>query len=367
MLTRVYIDNFLCFSNFELELGPRQLIFGVSGTGKSSLLRTLLVLKNFLIHGFSLDQQFPLHSVTKSSKSMTQTFELGCRVAGEDIIYRLEIDQGSFPSRTVVRSEKLHVSGRLAFEFVAPDVRVFGAQDTPLSSYKFDPTRSALQNVLAVGAGGPEVSQFGEWLRSLDCFKIQPDGMPSFTDREHPFPLPNLSNFASWYRYLALADREADAAFTADLREILDGFRLLDFRQQGEQKQLEASFSDRDDLAVKFSLQDLSDGQRCIIGLYAILHFALRKGHTVVIDEPDNFIALREIQPWLLSVEDAVDSGCGQALIISHHPEVINQWAVDCGIRFYREKVGPVRTQRFSEAEKLGLPAAELIARGWEA
>jgi hypothetical protein len=61
-----------------------------------------------------------------------------------------------------------------------------------------------------------------------------------------------------------------------------------------------------------------------------------------------------------------VDAGEGQALLISHHPEIINQWAVDCGIRFYRDNVGPVRTQAFLPDGQHTLSPAELIARGME-
>lgn len=366
MLTRVYIDNYRCFSNFELQLNPRQLIFGANGTGKSSLLQALLLLKNLLIFGFPLAQQFPARSITKSSTSNLQTFEIGCLVEGENILYRLEIEQGQYPSKPAVRREALSAEGKLVFEFSASDVRIFGDQDTPVSAYKFDPARSALQNVLAVGAGSPTLSRFDAWLRTIQFFQIQPSQIEALTDREDRFPTGNLSNFASWYRFVALADREADTAFLEDLKQLLDGFKYLDFAPFGEQKLLRAYFSKSDRDSDWFNLAELSDGQRCLIGLYAILHFALRKGHTIFIDEPDNFVSLREIQPWLLSVEDSIDSGTGQALIISHHPEIINQWAVDSGIRFYRDKIGPVRTQPFQSAKNQALSPAELIARGWE-
>lgn len=366
MLTRVYIDNYLCFSNFELELGHRQLIFGGNGSGKSSLLYALLRLRNFLILGNPLEQQFPALSVTKSSRSLLQTFEIGCLVGGQNVQYRLEVEQGQYPSKPAVKRETLQAEGRLVFEFAASEVRLFGDQDVPASVYKFDPSRSALQNVLAVGAGGETVDRFGSWLRSIAFFQIQPAQIEVLTDREDRSANGNLSNFASWYRYLALADREADAEFLDDLRQVMEGFRHLGFLSLGEQKLLQAHFANSDGANVPFNLGELSDGQRCMIGLYAILHFALKKGHTVFIDEPDNYISLREIQPWLLAVEDAVDSGTGQALIISHHPEIINQWAVDCGIRFYRDKVGPVRTQSFEGGGEHALSPAELIARGME-
>ncbi len=35
MIKRIYIDNFRCFSNFELRPDRVNLLFGVNGSGKS--------------------------------------------------------------------------------------------------------------------------------------------------------------------------------------------------------------------------------------------------------------------------------------------------------------------------------------------
>jgi predicted ATPase len=282
------------------------------------------------------------------------------------LLYRLEIEQGKYPLKPAVKRETLLADGRLVFEFDAPDVRLYGDKAVPVSTYKSDPSRSALQNVLAVGWGVESLNAFASWLRSIEYFQIQPSKIQSYSAREDRFPNVDLSNFASWYRFLALADREVDAAFLEDLRRVMDGFRYIGFLDRGEQKLLQVHLTGSDGAAVPFHLGELSDGQCCILSLYAILHFALKRGCTVFIDEPDNYISLREIQPWLLSVEDSVDSGAGQAIIVSHHPEIINQWAVDCGIRFYREKLGPTRTQSFEAAGPHALAPAELIARGME-
>jgi ATPase subunit of ABC transporter with duplicated ATPase domains len=97
-----------------------------------------------------------------------------------------------------------------------------------------------------------------------------------------------------------------------------------------------------------------------------ILHFLIAKGHTVFIDEPDNFIALGEIQPWLLDAEEAVEDYDAQLVLISHHPEILNQWAATHGLRFFREDNGHVRTEKFKTDTNGDLQPSELIARGWE-
>ena len=43
---------------------------------------------------------------------------------------------------------------------------------------------------------------------------------------------------------------------------------------------------------------------------------------TVVIDEPDNYVGLPELQPWVLSMRELLDEE-HQAILISHHPEIL--------------------------------------------
>jgi len=77
-------------------------------------------------------------------------------------------------------------------------------------------------------------------------------------------------------------------------------------------------------------------------------------------------VALREIQPWLIELVDRTRTTAGQCLLISHHPELINYLAPSQGVRFFRDDLGPVRTQPFQTTEDERLLPAEIVARGWE-
>ena len=48
MLTRLHIDNFRCFVNFDYRPERKQLLLGANGTGKSSLLDAIHNLKQFI-------------------------------------------------------------------------------------------------------------------------------------------------------------------------------------------------------------------------------------------------------------------------------------------------------------------------------
>jgi len=97
-------------------------------------------------------------------------------------------------------------------------------------------------------------------------------------------------------------------------------------KESGEESRaLKALFvppSGRKPLAFDFS--ELSDGQKMLVALYALTVGLKGEGISLLIDEPDNFLALREIQPWLSQLSDAVGETLEQAVLISHHPEIIN-------------------------------------------
>jgi ATPase subunit of ABC transporter with duplicated ATPase domains len=162
-------------------------------------------------------------------------------------------------------------------------------------------------------------------------------------------------------------DPEENVKFLDSLRECMDGFQALRFSSEEDGvRKLRAEFLAPTKGRVSYSISELSEGQRYLIALYMILHFRINRGDTVFVDEPDNFISLREIQPWLLAAEEAVEEHSGQLILISHHPETLNQWAREYGLRFFREENGHVRTEKFRPARDGKLQAAELIARGWE-
>ena len=56
----------------------------------------------------------------------------------------------------------------------------------------------------------------------------------------------------------------------------------------------------------------------------------------------------------------------GQLILVSHHPEILNQWAQEFGLRFFREENGHVRTEKFKTDYDGVLQPSEVIARGWE-
>jgi DNA repair ATPase RecN len=108
----------------------------------------------------------------------------------------------------------------------------------------------------------------------------------------------------------------------------------------------------------------LSDGEKALIALYMV-QAALESGavQTVMIDEPDNYVGLPELQPWVLSLREILNER-HQAILISHHPEILSSAGEDHGRYLWRDNhTSPTRIGPLSIPE--GLSPGEAIARGW--
>jgi predicted ATPase len=363
MLTRIYIDNFRSFVNFEYRPHPKQLLIGPNGSGKSSLLEAIRYLKAF-VRGDS--NQFIQSTRTRWQDLPTQVIEVEANLLGAPFDYRVEISFLGASREQAVVLERLKVSGATVFELAGGQIRFF-PNDGNSIAVPLQTNRSALQLSLLSNS---DVQRFVQWLDRVHCFDIDVyrGQMDELADSEESEPDFKLGNLASWYRYCLQTYPEENVAFLASLKDCMDGFQALRFSNEDDGvRKLRVEFlAPKEKKRISYSISELSDGQRFLIALYMILHFTINRGDTVFLDEPDNFISLREIQPWLLAAEEGVEDHRGQLILISHHPEILNHWAREYGLRFFREENGHVRSEKFKADDDGTLPPAELIARGWE-
>ena len=82
-----------------------------------------------------------------------------------------------------------------------------------------------------------------------------------------------------------------------------------------------------------------------------------------MLDEPDNFVGLPELQPWVLSMRELLDEK-HQLVLISHHPEILSNSGEANGRYLWRDNhTSPTRYGPLKVPEGMG--AGEAIARGW--
>ena len=225
MLTRLYIDNFRCFVNFEYKPERKQLLLGANGSGKSSLLEAIRGLKQF-VQGD--ENPFTQSTRTRWQDKPIQAFEIEALLDDKKFEYRLEIRFAPKTRERSVNLERLKVSGTPVFELSNGELHFFQndgqvAVAVPLQASKSSLHLSQLSNV--------NVSCFVEWMSSIHCFRIDayPGIMDESSDREEQEPDYELDNLAGWYRYLVQAYPEENVAFLSSMKKALSGFQALRF------------------------------------------------------------------------------------------------------------------------------------------
>ncbi len=370
MLKRLYVNNFRCLVNFELKLDRINLLLGVNGSGKSSVFDVLLKIQDFIIWEEPAAEIFSTRDKTLWLKLDVQRFEIDIALDNDIYSYKLEIKHDEDIKKAVVTMETLHINdGKPLFVYNSGIARLYHDDHTEGAEYPFNMTRSAVGFL----DERKDTKLLTRFKRELERFIIV-NPLPAIMERqsleENTHLDKRMKNFSSWYRHVSQADGELAIKLTSELGNVLPGFRSLNFSSLGENaKLLKVSFDSPD--SGKFSLRfaALSDGQKMLVALYALLWFSTlqEQGYSLFIDEPDNFLALREIQPWLSTLVDECGDTIEQAVLISHHPGMIDYLGGDgYGQWFMRDGTGSVRVSDKPKQIIKGLSLSETIARGWE-
>lgn len=368
MLKRIYIDNFRCLVNFELNVDSINLFLGSNSTGKSSVFEVLQKIQLFISGDRKVGTIFEARDCTRWQILKKQRFEL--EIFGNSGIYKYELgitheNQDNYR----VEYERLWYDNQPLLKFDLGEVQIYKDDYSRESQYFFNWSQSVLTSLLPK-TDNTKLVWFKERMARFMIVRVTPSLMHDDSHQEETYLTSQMENYVSWYRYLS-EDQGKVAELGNIFQQVLDGFINFKFERVSEQNLvLKLRFSGGTDASrtIDYRLGELSDGQKTLVALYTLIHGTKSEDYTLCIDEPENFLALPEIQPWLVELYDLCSDGKLQALLISHHPELINYLlASPIGYWFERQTNTPVRVKRISSGilDNSGLPVSELIARGW--
>ena len=366
MLNRLYVDNFLCLVNFELSLDETNILLGPNGSGKTSVLRALRQIRALVSEGVRIDQVFSEADLTLTQNRDVQRFELDLQIDEDLYRYVLAIEYDRGRRLTRISEESLTHEDRPLFDFKNGIAQLYRDDYSDGPSYPFDWSRSG------VGAlkGMPYNQKLTRFRQEIGNFIIASPCPPLFMTEaraEDATLLPLMENFVGWYRHAAQENMGAIMELFATLRDALPGFDSINLTEAGENSRaLKVDFCAQGGNrgTIRYGLGQLSDGQRALLALYCLIYLTTRNGRTsLFLDEPDNYLALREVQPWLAAVAEQCGDTLEQAVVVSHHPITIDYLAGAKGRWFYRDGIGPVRVSAQPDQSVDGLSLSETIAR----
>jgi len=366
MITRVYIDNFRCFSNFEVQPDRVNLLIGNNGAGKSTFIDVLHRVVRLVVLGNTVEDEFPQNTLTLWDSRPTQRIELDVSSNGGTYYYVLELSHDLARETVTLQREMVKYDSRTVFLYENGMVQLHNNEGKLGTQFSFRGTRSFLPQ-LEPRPENTLLTWFLNSLRQVWFLKLDPAGIEPESRAEAESLDSDGSNFASWYRHLSLGYTEDLLKLFERLREILPGFRSLktvSTGKGGQKRELVAVFGyGNPESKYDVDFDDLSDGERATIILYCLLMDAEGRKKTLLLDEPENYVGLQLIQPWLVELADAMRDE-GQLFVISHHPEVIDYLAADHSLFFERPGGGPTRVRLDPFDRDEGLKASELVVRG---
>jgi len=367
MIKRLYVDNYKCLVNFELPLQELTLLVGPNGVGKTSVLDVMYALRQLLAGLAKItgaDGVFPTQTLTNWQNRDLQVFELDVDIEGDPLRYRLEVAHDRSIRQARVHLEQLTAKGRPLFQCEDGEVRLYRDDHSEGTRFSVDGSETAIARI-APRHDNVRLTRFLDFVRKVMVCGLCPASFRPESATEDAMLQRDARNFTAWFRHLLLERQDMVPEFTTALREVIDGFRGIRLEKVGLDTRALMLIFEQDGERYELRLDEISDGQRALIALYSLVHLAAGQGYTLFLDEPDNYVALAEIQPWLMELADACGDTVPQAVLCSHHPELIDYLGSDCGLELAREASGVTTVRRLSETpNESGLKLSELVARG---
>ena len=365
MLKRFYADNFRCLTNFELNLEEANVFLGTNGTGKSSVFTVLRKIQGLVVRGARIDDVFAARDLALGQNLKEQRFELDVSTDEHTYRYGLTIEHDLDRNQMRISRETLEHDGRPIFKFDNGIVQLYHDNYAAGPNYPFDWTLSGI-GALYERNDNRKLTRFKKEISNYVIVGVNPPMFRAETRAEDDFLDPLMENFVSWYRHYSQENMGSIGTLFAALGDSLPSFHSIKLSESGENSRaFKAVFRSASNKRVEYGLDQLSDGQRALIALYSLILLTDDRRVSLFIDEPDNYVALREIQPWLAEAAGRCGESLEQVTVISHHPVTIDYLGGAHGRWFFRNGDGPARVGEEPEPAK-GLTLAQTFASGWE-
>lgn len=326
MIKSLFANNYKSLVNFKIDFDDINIIIGKNGGGKSTVLYLLVFLRDFLAGINDSKTSFPDITRTRWMKSNIQTFELEVEKDNKNYKYHLEIMHNGQNDITV-NYESLFCEGILLLEAKNKVLTLYGEKNT--TTINIDSMRSGISLVFE-SQDTLKIFEFKQEIVSkLIICSPDPKSMSIFSrENEQMTPTENFDNIVSVCSYLSQSQLRLIIEIWNRLKEINPLFEETKIEMTNFGKCLFLVYRIKDVL-IRMNFGELSDGEKKLIALYILVYGYMKTGMTVLIDEPDNYLSIDEIQPWCAIVEEICKQFGGQCVVVSHNSEVIDYFAAD--------------------------------------
>jgi ABC-type multidrug transport system ATPase subunit len=329
VIRRLYVHNFRCLENFELKLDsmPSVLLIGKNGVGKTTASFALEILQRIGRGTNRIGDLVRPKDLSRGRSEVPMRFEIEVILGAEVYAYTLALEFPEGFKELRVLEEKLEVDGRPIYTRDNAQVHLVRTGKQNEASFTIDWHLAALPIIQQQLKGDP-LAVFKQWLARMLILRPVPSLIFGDSNEETLEPNLQVTDFAAWFAGVVSYAPSAYSKIDAYLTQMMPDLKDIKNPPVGtDSRSLQVRFSN-DQGALNLPFGDLSDGEKCF--MICALLLAANEAYGPLLcfwDEPDNYLALDEVQHFVVALRRAFQIGGGQFIATSHNPEAIRSFS----------------------------------------
>lgn len=327
MLKKLYIHQYRCLQNFEINLSSLNsaLLLGKNGSGKSTLFDAVELLQQIGRGVSKISELIEEKDFSFGEKERPILLEVQAELGGQNYCYMLEIDFPENFHTPKIKKEVLKVDG----------TEVLGREGGKTSlhqskEFTLDWHHIGLPLISNTREGSP-IATFRGWLGRIIVLSPWPANFESVSKLQTPYLDRQATHVADWVRNILADSPNLYAKISDFLKMRMPDFEVFSFEATGKnERELTIGFKAEGQPSFSLGFGQLSDGEKIYFLTAAVLAAISAKTPVFCLwGEPDNFIALREISHFITACRKEFENhpNGSQLLISTHNPRVINEFS----------------------------------------
>jgi len=324
MLQRLYVHNYRCLENFELNLKdmPSALLIGKNGAGKSTIASVLDIFQNIGRGINSVEQLITAKDVTAGRLDVPIRFEIEVLLDEKLYKYVLALELRENPKECRILEEELTVSTYYIYSRKSSKVILYEYECELRVSWKL-----VALTVIQESSESDPLRIFKTWLARMIILAPIPCLITGESTGETLEPKRDGSNFAEWVSGLLSRYPAAYSQIDKYLREVMPDIQDFLNEQIGRNAKSMIVRFEANNATLSIDFEDLSGGEKCFFLCAVVLAANKYYGPLFCFwDEPDNYLSLSEVGHFVTTLRRSFKNS-GQLLVTSHNDEAIRRFS----------------------------------------